>query len=70
VAEITVTTEAKVIEIGEDGEGRPSVTLEFDGNEVLLVLKNIGECRRFASSLFRTVPVAVTLTLPEEEPRG
>jgi hypothetical protein len=59
--ELVITTKARVIEIGEAGDGEPSVTLDLDGAEVLFKLKSIAECRRLAPVLMRDVPVTLKL---------
>lgn len=65
MANQVIETTAQVVEIGADGDGKPSVTLEVDGAELLLRLKSIEQCRAFAPALCREVPVTITVCIPE-----
>jgi hypothetical protein len=65
VAEITVRTRAQVVETGEDGKGRPSVTLGIsDNDDILLRLASIDECRALAPALLSKVDVTITIAVP------
>jgi hypothetical protein len=64
VAEISAKATVRVIEIGDDGEGRPSVTLGFDDAEILLRLATRDDCRALAAVLGDDAEVTITIAIP------
>jgi hypothetical protein len=65
VAEIVVKTTARIVEVGDNGDGRPSVTLGFEGGEdVLLQLWSREECVALAPALCGDAKVTITIAVP------
>lgn len=59
VVEIVLQSKARVVEIGDDGSGRPCITLGFEDGEVLFPSK-IEDCRLAARALCTDVSVVLT----------
>jgi hypothetical protein len=69
---VVTETSARVVEIGEDGDGKPSVTLGFEDGEVLLRVPSRAACRALASVLGMeaTITISIPLTGKKERRRA
>ncbi len=63
MVEITLKSKARVVELGDDGEGRPCITLGFEDGEILFP-STVEDCRLAARALCTDVSVVVTFKVP------
>lgn len=59
MVEITLKSKARVVELGDDGDGRPCITLGFEDGDVLFP-STVENCRLAARALCTEVSVVVT----------
>lgn len=66
MADLQLTYQAQILELGSDDEGRPSVALRFEnGQELSVILPSIEHCRSLAPSLLDRLTITVSIPMPE-----